>query len=248
MPDGLVDFHCHLDLYPDHAAAVAECERAGVFTLAVTTTPKAWPRNQQVVATTRHVRAALGIHPQLVAERAAEMDLWATYLREARYVGEVGLDGGPRFFRSMSLQKQVFEQVLRLCARQGGKVLTVHSARATKAVLDLIEEHLPPPRGRVVLHWFTGTRAEARRAVDLGCFFSVNTPLMRSERHQPMVAELPLGRLLPETDGPFAKINNRVVRPGDVADVMARLARARNMQPSAVAESVRENLRSLLTD
>jgi TatD DNase family protein len=36
----LVDFHCHLDLYPDHATAVAECDWIGVHTLAVTTTPK----------------------------------------------------------------------------------------------------------------------------------------------------------------------------------------------------------------
>ena len=53
---GLVDFHCHLDLYPDHAAAVAECERAGVFTLAVTTTPKAWPRNNELAASTNYAR------------------------------------------------------------------------------------------------------------------------------------------------------------------------------------------------
>ena len=33
--NGLVDFHCHLDLYPDHQAAVRESEEAGVFTLAV---------------------------------------------------------------------------------------------------------------------------------------------------------------------------------------------------------------------
>ena len=45
--NGLVDFHCHLDLYPDHQAAVEEAEDAGVFTLAVTTTPRAWPRNHE---------------------------------------------------------------------------------------------------------------------------------------------------------------------------------------------------------
>ena len=66
----LVDFHCHLDLYPDHAAIVEECESRGVFTLAVTTTPRAWPRNNELASATRHVRAALGLHPQLVGERA----------------------------------------------------------------------------------------------------------------------------------------------------------------------------------
>lgn len=93
--NGLVDFHCHLDLYPDHQAAVRGSEEAGVFTLAVTTTPRAWSRNQELTQGMRHVRAALGLHPQLVAERASELPLWEAHLGEARYVGEVGLDADP---------------------------------------------------------------------------------------------------------------------------------------------------------
>ena len=61
MTSSLVDFHCHLDLYRDHAAAVAECDRLKVFTLAVTTTPRAWPRNHELAAATKYVRAALGL-------------------------------------------------------------------------------------------------------------------------------------------------------------------------------------------
>jgi TatD DNase family protein len=153
---GLVDFHCHLDLYPDHQAAVQEAEDAGVFTLAVTTTPRAWSRNHELAQRTRHVRAALGLHPQLVAERAAELDLWDRHLPETRYVGEVGLDAGPRFYKSMDLQKQVFQHVLRRSAEAGDKIITVHSIRAAKIVLDHIESHLPPTRGKVVLHWVYG--------------------------------------------------------------------------------------------
>lgn len=248
MVEGLVDFHCHLDLYPDHAAAVAECERARVFTLGVTTTPKAWPRNKQVAAGTKYVRAALGLHPQLVAERASEIELWASYLHEARYVGEVGLDGGPRFFRSLPLQREVFKQVLRLCAHQGDKILTVHSTRAAKAVLDLLEEYFPPSRGKVVLHWFTGSRAEARRALDLGCYFSVNVAMLQSQRHRPMLEELPFSRLLLETDGPFTKSGNRVVGPGEVAEAAAGLARIRKTPLEIFAASVRANLKTLVSD
>ncbi|MDH0372755.1 TatD family hydrolase [Comamonas aquatica] len=101
---GLVDFHCHLDLYPDHAVAVRDAEAAGVFTLAVTTTPRAWPRNHELAQRTKHVRAALGLHPQLVAERENEIELWDRYLAETRYIGEVGLDAGPRFFKSLDAQ------------------------------------------------------------------------------------------------------------------------------------------------
>src|SRR5437588_12500052 len=113
----LIDFHCHLDLYPDHEQAVMACEREGIYTLAVTTTPRAWPRNRDLTKSTRFVRAALGLHPQTVGKNAkSELELWESYLPEARYVGEVGLDAGPRFVRTLSVQKRIFERVLRCCA------------------------------------------------------------------------------------------------------------------------------------
>jgi TatD DNase family protein len=99
MKAALVDFHCHLDLFPDPVSAVSDAEEAGVYTLTVTTTPKAWPRNHDLTRKTRFIMAALGLHPQLVAERAAEIALWEEYLPQARYVGEVGLDAGHISFR-----------------------------------------------------------------------------------------------------------------------------------------------------
>ncbi len=241
-----MDFHCHLDLYPDHQAAVLEAEKAGVFTLAVTTTPKAWPRNHELAQRTRHVRAALGLHPQLVAERADELDLWDQYLSETRYVGEVGLDAGPRFYKSFDLQKQVFQHVLQHCAKAGDKVITVHSIRAAKAVLDHVEAYLPPTRGKVVLHWFTGTKSEAKRALDLGCYFSINAAMLDAERHASMVAIIPPHRLLTETDGPFTKTGERPSKPSDVSLVVDGLSRLHGMSSAEVAAIVRENLRGLL--
>lgn len=247
MSSRLVDFHCHLDLYPDHAAAVAECDQERVYALTVTTTPKAWPRNRDLAAKTRHVRVALGLHPQLVAERGGELPLWEEYLPQATYVGEVGLDAGPRFYRSLDLQKQVFERVLQCCAHAGGKILTVHSYRTASAVLDMVEAHLPPARGRVVLHWFTGTQAEARRAVDLGCYFSVNAEMLKSERHRAVVTALPLERLLTETDGPFTQIGGRPSRPADVSVAVQALAHLRGTDSSAIAASIMKNLRELVS-
>ena len=167
----LIDFHCHLDLYPDHEALIAECDRNEVATLTVTTTPKAWRRNQELARGSAHVRVALGLHPQVVGERKAEIRLWESLLPEATYVGEVGLDAGPRFYRSFDDQMAVFDHVLSACAEAGGKILTIHSVRAVGQVLEHIERRLPPDRGRAILHWFTGSRSEARRAVELGCFF-----------------------------------------------------------------------------
>ena len=246
VPFGGVDFHCHLDLYPEFEAAVAKAEAARIYTLTVTTTPKAWPRNHELTRGTRYVRAALGLHPQLVAERAGELALWERHLPETRYVGEVGLDAGPRFYKSLDAQKQVFRAVLARCADDGGKILTVHSVRSVPAVLEMIERHLPQDRGVVVLHWFTGTRAEARRAVALGCYFSINAEMMRSDRGRALVAELPMDRLLTETDGPFTQVDGRPTVPTDARRAIDAIAQARHLATDAIDMAVRANLQTLL--
>ena len=246
MKPALVDFHCHLDLFPDPVSAVSDAEEAGIYTLTVTTTPRAWPRNYELTHKTKYVRAALGLHPQLVAERSAEVKLWEEYLPQARYVGEVGIDAGPRYYRSVDLQKEVFARILQKCAEVGGKVLTVHSVRATTLVLDLIELHLPLQRGRVVLHWFTGSKAEARRAADLGCYFSINAAMMRSERGCNLVTTLPSDRLLTETDAPFTSVDDRSTAPSDVKATVERLAALRQGMPEDLAQSMNSNLRTML--
>jgi TatD DNase family protein len=243
----LIDFHCHLDLYPDYATAFADCQRQSIYTLAVTTTPRAWARNMELASATEFVRPALGLHPQIVAERADELALWDKYLPYAQYVGEVGIDAGPHFFRSLELQKKVFEHILRTCSEHGGKCLSVHSVRATRLVLDMIERCLRPDRGRIVLHWFTGSQSEAKRAVDLGCYFSVNLAMMQTDRSRGVVSRLPLDRILTETDGPFIKMDGRPSRPADVARVVEILAHSRGLEAQTMASTIHTNLRSLLS-
>ncbi len=248
MRSSLVDFHCHLDLYPNHAAAVERCERDGVFTLAVTTTPKAWPRNQELASATRHVRAALGLHPQLVADRAHEIGLWEELLPRTRYVGEVGLDASPRFYKSFGRQKEIFARVLSRCAAAGNKIVTIHSVRAIKPVLDMIEQHMPPPQGRVVLHWFTGTTAEIKRAVDLGCYFSVNVEMLTNEKRARMASALPLHRVLTETDGPFTQTGASPATPSDVWIAVDGLARLHGMESASMSATVMRNLKNVLLE
>lgn len=246
MNPHFVDFHCHLDLYPDLASAITDAEKAGVYTLAVTTTPKAWPRNLELTRHTQHVRAALGLHPQLVADRASEIFLWEEYLPQTRYVGEVGLDAGPQHYRSLDLQKQIFERILKQCAKAGGKILTVHSLRTATTVLDLVEAHLPSTLGQIVLHWFTGSKAEARRAVDLGCYFSINAQMLRSDKGRDVVSSLPSDRLLTETDGPFTQVGGRPACPADVAATIETIASLRKKTPAETAGLIRANLKAIL--
>jgi len=246
MSSNYVDLHCHLDLYPDFVSAVKDAEQAQVYTLSVTTTPRAWPRNREVTEGTRYIRAGLGLHPQLAQERSTEILLWDQYLPEARYVGEVGIDAGPHYYRSFGVQKEIFQYILQRCAQQRNKILSVHSVRAAKIVLDLIERYLPPPTGSVVLHWFSGTSSEAQRAFDLGCYFSVNSEMLLNERGHRLVASIPPDCVLTETDGPFTRFNGRVAFPSDVIYNVQAIAEIRRSSVEEVKYEVARNLKALL--
>jgi TatD DNase family protein len=241
----LVDFHCHLDLYPDFEELVAESERLGIFTLAVTTTPRAWARNKLLASRTKHVRAALGLHPQLVAEHWREIDLWERHLAETRYVGEVGLDAGPQYYASMERQTEVFRRILRCCADAGNKILSIHSVRTAGKVLEMIQEEVPAGRAKFVFHWFTGSIVEAKRAADLGCYFSINSQMMSNDRGRALVASLPVDRMLTETDGPFTSQGTVPARPRDVRQTLTLISKVRHLPETRCAEVIIDNLRKL---
>lgn len=105
--------------------------------------------------------------------------MWERLLDRTSYVGEVGLDAGPQYYRSLPEQKGVFERVLKACSKQGGKVLSIHSIRAAAAVLDMAGEHLDLQNNIMVMHWFTASASEAKRAPEVGCYFSINARMLR---------------------------------------------------------------------
>lgn len=241
----LVDYHCHIDLYKDHEQAMIECDAGGVATLAVTTTPRAYARNVELASLTKNVRVALGLHPQLVFDRANEISLWDELLPKSRFVGEVGLDASPRFYRSFDRQKEVFLHILKACSRSGNKILSIHSVRTAKIVLDMIESELPVCKSKAVLHWFTGTLRELKRGVDLGCYFSVNTAMLVNEKKAELVKAIPLDRILTETDGPFTQTENRPSKPADVAIMVGQLAKLHKISEIEMAHIILRNLRRL---
>jgi len=219
-----VDFHCHLDLYPDLSEAIARCETNRTATLAVTTTPKAFRQNLKLAGESQFVRVGLGLHPHIAAERKSELALFEALLNETRYVGEIGLDAGPRFFRLLPEQTEVFSRILSMCAAAGDKILSIHSVRTAGKVLDLIEQLLPAERGRVVLHWFSGSRSEAKRAANLGCYFSVNQAMLDKPKGVDLIQSMPVDRLLTETDGPFIEEGGKPILPGGVKPALRQLA------------------------
>nr|WP_319250613.1 Qat anti-phage system TatD family nuclease QatD [uncultured Celeribacter sp.] len=239
---GPVDFHCHLDLYQNMEAVYARCEAERCLTLAVTTTPKAFARNAEMARTRRFVHAALGMHPQLVAQRASELSLFEELVHSTRYVGEVGLDAGHRFYPSFERQKLVFERVMTLCAKLGDKVISIHSVRTARQVLDVIERTGAHRTCVPVLHWFNASGSEIRRALDLGCYFSVNEQMLLVPRGRKLLETVPIERILTETDAPFLSDKS----PGDVLGAIRLIAKAYGAGLPDVKDRIRKNATELL--
>jgi len=225
----LVDFHCHLDLHEDMAAAFKTCDDRRCITFTVTTTPKAFARNAFYASRTKYVKAALGLHPQLVSKRASEITLFDELCKKTRFIGEIGLDATRAHYPSFDKQQEVFDHILRKCASQGEKVISVHSARCAKKVLDGIESSGANENCKIVLHWFSAGRSEIRRAIDLGCWFSVNERMMDAKSGKDLIALAPKGRILSETDAPFLQKAGEDIYAGDMFGVINALTSAYKM-------------------
>ncbi len=239
-----VDFHCHLDLFDNFETRIKEAEDAGIYTLAVTTTPRAWPRNHELMDNLRFVRPALGIHPQLVSDNNEhELKLWDQYLTEAKYIGEVGLDASPRFAENIKQQTKIFKHILLSCANSGGKIISVHAVRSVDATLDMVEEFLPKGRGIIVIHWFTGTPTQAKRAVELGCYFSVNSSMLKSKRSREVINHIPISRLLTETDGPFTSEDFNQLH--QIKTTVETLCKLYGTNTGSMTQKILENLKTL---
>jgi TatD DNase family protein len=241
----MIDFHCHVDLFPDPSALVEECERIGLYVLSVTTVPSAWEGTVALAQRSKRIRTALGLHPEIAHERQSELQLFDQLLPNAKYVGEIGLDRTLGTDVRWPVQSLVFRHILASCQRIGGRIMSIHSRRATDAVLDELEAF--PNAGIPVLHWFTGSQAQLRRAVTLGCWFSVGPAMLRGRRGRELVAQMPRDRILTESDGPFAKIGDRAAMPSDVSSALEHLRNLWSVDSSDADHIVMENFRMLVT-
>lgn len=218
----MIDFHCHLDLYPDPPAVAARCLERRLHVLSVTTVPSAFEGTAALAPAGGRIRTALGLHPELAAARARELPLFEALLPRTRYVGEVGLDGSRDHRASLGHQSGVLADVLGMCTRAGGRVITLHSRGATGAILDALAA--APDAGTFVLHWYLGSGRQVARAAEMGCWFSVGPAMLSSPRGTAAAAAMPRDRVVPESDGPFGATAGRPAHPWDAWSIVPRLA------------------------
>lgn len=239
----VIDFHCHLDLYENPEKVVTECVERGLYVLSVTTTPSAWAGTSALTNAAPRIRTGLGLHPQIAHERHFELPLFERLVGRARYVGEVGLDGSPELKPHWQTQVGVFDQILALCQKSGGRVMSLHSRRAAKPVLDALARH--PGSGLPILHWFSGSQRDLDRAIERGCWFSVGPAMLRAEKGRNLVAKMPRDRVLTESDGPFAQVDYRPIWPWETAQAVVGLAEVWEMRTQDVETQLHSNLQSI---
>ena len=122
--------------------------------------------------------------------------------------------------------------------------MSLHSRYAVSHVLELIEKY--PGIGIPVLHWFTGTHAELKRAIDLDCWFSIGPSMIFTAKGEKLISLMPQDRILPETDGPFAKFNNKTLYPWDVKILYNQIERIWKCDADFVYTIIKNNLAEIL--
>ncbi|OJU23427.1 MAG: hydrolase TatD [Sphingomonas sp. 66-10] len=240
----MIDFHCHLDLYPDPAATARKAAEDGVYILSVTTTPSAFAGTSALAPEGGRIRTALGMHPELAASRRHELRLFHDLLPTVEYIGEVGLDGSPPHRDTLTAQAEVLHEILDACAAAGGRIISLHSRGAPEMLLDMLE--FEPLAGTFVLHWFSAKPVIIERAAKLGCWFSAGPGMMASRSGRDAVDAMPLDRLLPETDGPFGMAQGVPLAPGGGGATYRDVAALKMMSAKEVERLMTSNFRRLV--
>lgn len=209
----LYDMHCHVGFAPDPKAAAAAGTKAGIAALSCTVEPAEYERLRPALSAAPNTAVALGAHPWWIADGRvgdAELERFCALAPATRFIGEIGLDfAGPRDAdESRRMQIAALDRILSACdaapaaAETAGKLISVHAVNAAATVLDLLEEHGATGRHTVIFHWFSGTSNDLTRALADGCHFSVGPRMLVSRRGREYARQIPLDRLLLETDMP----------------------------------------------
>ena len=228
-----IDAHAHIDVEIEPA----EITKLNAFVLAVTRTLD--EAENAIQRTDRLAVWGVGCHPGLKkAQQAFVVDRFEDLLSQTAFAGELGLDGKSRV--PMDRQIETLAAALEVLGRSP-RLASLHSYSASGQLLELLEQK---PSPGIILHWWLGDVKQTHRAVELGCYFSVNSS---SVRRKEILALIPRNKLLTETDHPFGNRRSVSQRPGFVDDAERAIGREHGMTPEEVRRLMWSNLRQLVS-
>ena len=249
----LIDSHAHLELEEfdqDRGEVIERAKEAGLG--AIISVGIDLADSKKAVTLAGHypiVYAAVGVHPHdadaITPETYEELRTLAGEDKVVAY-GEIGLD----FFRNRSpreVQIRRFGEQLDLSVELGLPVI-IHDRDAHDEILEMLKLHKGKLRG--VIHCFSGDYEMARKCIDLGYYISIPGTITykKSDVLRTVVQNIPLERMLVETDAPFlAPEPKRGKRnePAFVFHTARRVAEIRGTLYEAVANTTAQNAREL---
>lgn len=219
MDSYLYDTHFHLDLFKSINDIVKEIEENKIYTIAVSNLPVLYSKLNENVSS-KYIRPALGFHPELLFQYKHHIPQMWTLLNETRYIGEVGLDfkTGKDF---KELQVSFFTELIDRCNQVGDKILTIHSRQSADEITSIIGASF---NGKVILHWYSGSKITLNQAIKNGYFFSINYSMVKSNSGKELIKMIPLDKLLLETDSPFVKYNKKPFTPKNIKYIVEELS------------------------
>ena len=254
----MLDIHAHLDWkdFTDVSGVLERMRAAGVRgVIAAGINPESNRKVLDLAASHPTVYAALGLYPdeaQVMSD--AEVDAEFRFIEAQAVAGkivalsEVGLDfSEERSIIDVARQEAVFGRFLSLGAVTGLRSI-VHTRKAEARVLEMIEGLVAEGRkATVVLHCFCGKKALVKKAMELGCYFSVPAIIARSEQFQALVSMVSSRQLLLESDAPFLGLDKRVPNePSCVAGTLAVVAGIKGVTLGEMRRMIEMNEQAVL--
>ena len=248
----LVDHHCHLDfeqLAADREGLLARAKAAGVgIMVTISTRVRQLPTLLDICAAHDNIYCSVGTHPHNAdEERGIPADELVRLAEHPKVVaiGEAGLD---YFYKKGSPEAQAegFRAHIE-AARHTGLPLEIHTRDADADTIAILEEaHAEGGPFPAILHCYTGGPELAARAVELGLYVSFTGVLTfkKNEALREIARNVPLDRLLVETDAPYLApepFRGKTNEPAYVAHTAATLAKVKGVSDEEIARATTDN-------
>ena len=237
-----VDSHCHFDMFENPLQIIKECERQKIVTIGMTNLPSHFEMGFPHIKNFKYIRMALGLHPLLAQKHHDELLKFKKHVEKTSYIGEVGLDFSKEGIDTKDIQIKSFEFVLDTIKNKK-KIISLHSRRAEKEVLDSLIKY---KIDNAIFHWYSGSVIVLRQIIEKGYYFSINTSMINSTQGKKIIAQIPLDKVLTETDSPYVQYKGKPARPENVSVVINYLALLYKKSPLEMENQVYRNFNDLI--
>lgn len=247
----IVDSHCHLDFETfegERDEVIERARQAGVCRMVtISTRITTFPKIRAIAEQYDDIFCSVGIHPHQAGEEPeVSVEELVTLAAHPKVVG-IGESGFDYFYDSSprDAQRRSFTTHIR-AAQETGLPLIVHARDADDDTADLLEAEYARKPYTGVLHCFSSGRRLAERALDIGFYVSLSgiITFKNAEDIRSTVQDVPLDRLLVETDSPYlAPVPKRGKRnePAYVAHTHQALAELRGVLVEEMGKQTTEN-------